>query len=107
MILKRHFWTIKKGISTGYVETFGKVGVIFTHDDVKFRNTSSNIAHGSVANYSIDRLSNEKKEKLREMMLTRKPINVMWKQDVIGNPIYGYVGTGPNPCYYIVDVDEI
>lgn len=98
----RTFWTVGKEKMCGYIESVGNGGLFFKHDQIKFKNTSSNLSRGEISYLSLYN-SKIKKERLIDLMNRRKPINISitqqffcapWKNNILGG-------------MYLCDVKEI
>jgi hypothetical protein len=89
----RTFWCIAKGKNSGYIEGVGKSGIFWHHDEIKFRNTSSNLADGEVDYISFSNYKDSSKQQLIQYMNNRTPVmleynqhmfSVPWKNEICG-----------------------
>ena len=90
--MTRKFWTLSEGKCIGYIETVSECGFFWKHDQVSFRNTSSNLATGEVVSLSIHNQQHNH-DNLIKFMNNRVPViikyneqlfSVPWKNDILG-----------------------
>lgn len=89
IIGKRQFWNLSRGRSIGFVEGVYKAGWCIQTEFVSFRETSSNLSHGSVAQLSISKLPEEHKVLLCKAFDKKIPIKIDFSVELLGSPFQG------------------
>lgn len=91
---RRSFWNLAKGTSIGYIESVSTVGMFFTHKNITFRKTSSNMSHGYSINISASKFSmgDDFESNVEKAMYERLPVTISYERDMIGSPRVGFVG---------------
>ena len=99
--MSRKFWTLSEGKRIGYIESVNKYGVFWKHEQVLFRNTSSNLATGEVYKLSLAYL-NINNDNLNKYMNNRVPVIITYNQQFFSVPWKNYTLEGS----FILDIKE-
>ena len=97
--ISRKFWTLSEGKDIGYIESVNKTGLFWRHDQVLFRNTSSNLSNGTVISLSINKYN---KDNLIKYMNNRVPVIIKYNQQILSVPWNNDILKGS----FIVDIEE-
>jgi hypothetical protein len=99
--ISRKFWTLSEGKSIGYIESVNKGGIFWKHDQVSFRNTSSNLATGEVVSLSINKDKHDDNN-LIKYMNNRVPVIIKYNEQLFSFPWKNNILGGS----FIVDIKE-
>jgi len=86
----KKIWTTAQGSSIGYLESLGTVGIIFTHNFVNFRQTSSNLAHGVPSQLSTYYV-NVNEEYIQQLINDKRHVCIEFNEQMFCLPTRGYI----------------
>ena len=89
-LIKKQLWTLAEGKAIGYIESISKKGLIFKHDCIAFRETSSNLSTGNIFDISLEK-SNIEKNWLEEIMKNKISVCIDFNTQLFSFPTFGNI----------------